>query len=996
MAKAAATTRPDGRFTLRGLPDGYGAYFKVRADGRGEAWYDGPADGELVVTHARPGRVTITPRGADPAALKGVNWSLSAAAGGRPESGVRPRRDRHGTFDGTTAATASDVVPGRYQLTFSNTVKSPVAPAAVPPFDVEPGKTTEVAVTLGPAAWVTGKVTDARGKGVPGVPFTVFHRTAEGTHPRWLGQVETAADGTYAAHGPPGWFSLNVGKLPDGFAPPPAGRNRGPVGPTRVEPGRPVTLPDVVLPDGVNFVAKVVRADGTPAAGAEVELPFTDHVRGVKQTVGEDGILTVKNLHRDDSISPRIRAGKAVHVPRLYRLAEADKPVTIELSEATAAAVRGRVADAAGAPVPRAKMQLWHVVAGFGRDASTWSSSVSATATTDKDGRYEFPGLWPGDQYEVKVTAEGFDDAGSGWQKTEPGKVREVPLTLTRANLAVAGVVVDTAGGPVAGAVVHSADGLTVLRTRSADDGSFSLTGFYDAAGFVCADKPGFRPAAVPVHPGERKPVRVVLRRADEPVPAVAAPKDHAAAERAFTRHLLTLVYRSHPQFGYGGNAVAGMALIDPAQARAWVAEERKRSGGKTDWTGLVERAGRGKALEALAAEDVEEAVAALQKVGGEYGFWDTIGLARRLLPTDPAKAARLAEEAAVKARQLDLPRRTWSLAEVGEVAARAGNPAGGRKLIEEAAALAEKLPAGGRDRDTLARGMTAARLAPFDWPRAKAMLDALKDPSEYNRFLAATCSQLAATDLPKAKKLFDEFKPDGTSYPHDARLQVAYRIAAKDPAGAEAIVASVSDASRRFQGYVRLAVLFAPKDRPRAVGLIDRAVAMLGPDADEFRRHSGGAAGYGVLAAVRGHEIGHPDVPGLVARALAARPAGRDGWGSGDRRPRLLVNVAAGLALVDPAVGRQVLAGVAPPDKYAEFAAGKGRDWLFALALCDPERAAKLADALIDRAKAGRTPGNALSHTGLIELISILTAEDRYEALSSYGELPREIREED
>jgi hypothetical protein len=55
-----------------------------------------------------------------------------------------------------------------------------------------------------------------------------------------------------------------------------------------------------------------------------------------------------------------------------------------------------------------------------------------------------------------------------------------------------------------------------------------------------------------------------------------------------------------------------------------------------------------------------------------------------------------------------------------------------------------------------------------------------------------------------------------------------------------------------------------------------------------------------------------------------------------------------------------------------------------------------KLADKLIERAKNTRGGRNGLSETGLVELGSILTADDRLTMLRVYGSLPREIDDHD
>ena len=84
-------------------------------------------------------------------------------------------------------------------------------------------------------------------------------------------------------------------------------------------------------------------------------------------------------------------------------------------------------------------------------------------------------------------------------------------------------------------------------------------------------------------------------------------------------------------------------------------------------------------------------------------------------------------------------------------------------------------------------------------------------------------------------------------------------------------------------------------------------------------------------------------------------------------------------------------------PEQMREVAERCGlRDWLFALALADPESAKKLADRLCERAKTNRTGRNSLSGAGLVEMASILVAKDRYVELAIWGHLIRPMERDD
>lgn len=363
----------------------------------------------------------------------------------------------------------------------------------------------------------------------------------------------------------------------------------------------------------------------------------------------------------------------------------------------------------------------------------------------------------------------------------------------------------------------------------------------------------------------------------------------------------------------------------------------------------------------------------------------------QQLLPGDKPRALRVLEEAVIKARAMPLPSRVSSLAVVGEWIAFAGNPAGAKKVTEEAMTLAEKLPADGHDHNTLAVGMTAARMAPYDWPRAKAVLDSVKDGHERNRYLAATAAQLASTDLPKAKEVLTRFEPKNFGYAQQGTVRVATRIARTNPDEAVRIVDGISDLSYRIRGYCQVARGLATVDKPRAIALIDSAMKLIADKPDNYGMWDpNGSCGSALYIALSGQRIGHPDVAGLTARALTFR-TGTHPYLSAVDRKQTQVKLAAGFALLDPAVGRQLLAGIAPPDEFAKMAVSEIREWMFALAMSDPERAIEVIDMRV-----AMQSTNPSWHNGLNELSITLLAQDRQAQLTAWCELMRDIDDTD
>ncbi len=969
-SRLAVRTDADGRFTLTGLPVGHRLQFELQAGELGTMKYSSHDVGDINVTHRKLGGAKLVVQDADPAMVKGLYWNIRADDIEKivPKTGVHPLRHDGGQHPGTAEHVIPNLVPGRYTLTLSSNAAIPYLTPTVAPFEVKAGENTTVTLAFKPTAKISGTITDPAGKGLPGVSVSVSVQAEKETRSLWLGEVTTIADGTFTAYGPAGWYSYHISP-PDGFVAPAVKIGNALVESVQIAVGKNHTFPPIKLVASASFVAKVVDADGKPVGDTKVALPFTRHMTsGRQEEVTEaNGTLRVKNLHPDDSINPRVRVGKAVNVPQVYRLADQDQPVTIKISEANATTIAGRVADSEGVAVPGGTVKLQHNIQGYAQYSSYSTVSQLETTTTNAEGRFRFTGLWSVDRYQVIVNADGYADGDVPHVFVTAGQTTTLPdIKLLGTKLSVAGVVLDTAGKPVAGAKVFAVDGIKPMEMTSAADGTFTLTGFYDAPGFLFAEATDFRLIAVPVQPKDKSPVRVVLRRTSEAPTPITISKEHTEADRRLTRHVLESLDKNNKAQGSGASAVERRATVD------------------------------NKTLLATATEDVDEAISVLTKLSPEAGYPQALQLANQLLPVDKAKALRVLEEATVKARAIPIPRRVGALTTVGEMVIKAGNPASGRKLIEEAKALSEKLPADGRDQNSLAIGSAAVSLALNDWPRAKATIESLKDASERDRYFGAVAVRFATTDLPKAKEVLKLMGPSGFFYLEESTVRMALRLARTNPDEAVRLVDQIAAPAFRVHGYVQVARELVTVDKPLAIALIDKAMKLVQTKPAELDSWAGvgGVSGFALYVALSGKRIGHPDVAGLTARALSLRTNGERHSGA-DELKQLRVKLACGYALLDPAIGKQLLAGVATPDEYLKRAVTERRDWLFALALCDPERASVLVDKRMawQNSDSNRS-GRALD--GMNELSRILTANDRLAEIFNWQVLVTDVRDSD
>jgi hypothetical protein len=694
-------------------------------------------------------------------------------------------------------------------------------------------------------------------------------------------------------------------------------------------------------------------------------------------------------LGPDAVVAPRVRKGDAVNVPDPVEVAKQTEPVTIALSEKNACRVRGRVTDDAGRPLAGTRVAVTWYFQGLGPEAPYSTSRAIEVLTTDADGRFTSGALWPRDRYQAVVSHEQFGKAESNQVPGEAGQLHDLgTVRLVATGKAVRGKVVGTDGKPLAGITLSQrGDGPVPTTAKTGPDGSFTLAGFFDRPGFVLIRSEGYRATAVAARPGG-EPVTITLRKADEPPAPVPSMEEHEAALAKFTRSLMEKLWADREQMGgFERNVFRDMCRFDPATARRWRDEEKKRTNGKVDLTRFLDEAEPEHNLLAMARTDLDEALARLaNKDRRDVGR--VIDLAERLLVEDKAKALRAAEEAAVRARALEPVDRPWPLARAGDVAIRAGNTAGGKKLVAEAVDLANKLPTD--DRSRYYRGLVAAAVVVHDEPAAFKLIERFGDPDTYNRALAGMVARLADADPKRAEALFGKFRPGLGFAASEARLALGFKLAAAVPDRAEAVINGTPEVSYRLLGLARLATLVAAKDRPRAWKLIDRAMDGIDGNPEALRSWSnfGGAPAIAALVAVRAGQVGHPDTSGLVARALALRTS----YGHESRKERddQTISLATVLAFVDPATARVLLGSIAPAAEFAKRAVHETRDWLFAAALADPEHAGVVVDAIWSAAKERRGSGSATSNTGLIELVSVLTQPgDRISALARYGNIP-------
>lgn len=987
------TTRTDalGRFTLPPLPSNQRVLIDARAQGRGQVRFAvaATATGDVQLTFPKLVPMTVKVEGVESAMLKGSSLTIME----QPRSlSDEPSRRSSAVFastkvplDGRSETIVPALIPGLYRLSPMLDPQTPMVIDREIPFAVKAEGRNVVTVKVCPAVTVTGKIVTEDGRGVAGVEVRgISQNSANGGRDTFI--TVSNALGEFTVHGDPGWYQLNyLDQIPKDLAKPitaPA-RSLGP--PVRAELNQPGVIAPVVLVRAREFRARVVDAAGRPVTGALVRLPMFDPLPLRPQRVTDaDGLVVVQGLSPELVLSPRVKLGNAVNRPTLLPVKDLDptKPVmaTITIAPENAAVLEGRVVDSLAKPVAGAKVELYERIEGFGPFTPRASQQgTTDVALTDQAGRFRFVGLHDGDSYRPLITAADASPAGNfEFQKAVAGQVMTVPdQVVLVSQRTLSGLVVDTGGRPVPDVQVLSVDGTAPALTQTGVDGRFTLEGLYSTPGFLFAEKPGFQRVSEPFGGEAGGDVRIVLPRADEPPRPLSVPDEVVAARRELAKHIVTRIHQRQLTNGGGMEAVQLMAKWDPALARGWADEEFKRSNGQVDWRPLVAAEERHRTLMGTAMKDVAAALKSLEGVTGTSGFLEVLDLGERLLASDAGRAARVAEEAVVRARGLESPRRITALAMAGDLLARAGDVAAGRKLIEEAATLAEALPPGNSWDQVGAWGVVAVRLAAFDEPRARALLGRLTEPSTFNHFLASVCSRVAAVDAPRAIQLLNECRVDEQREVQKARVLVALQIARKDLGQALRLLDTAAWDETRFLAYVQIASALAPVDRGRASELFGRAFDLVSAERSSTSRRLTQAAEYATLAVLHAQRAGMPDVAEMIARALQSRPPERQDF-SLDHP----IAMAAGLSLVDVATARRVLATIAP---FGPFEPGKSRvgfTWLCASALCDPASARALCDAWLDQAQPGRLIGGVnvnVETSAMLRIARLLGAADPF-----------------
>jgi hypothetical protein len=868
----------------------------------------------------------------------------------------------------------------------------------------KPFKPLEIALRRLPV--VKGRVIDeTSGWGIAGVELTAFN--LQGNSLQYGRHTTTDASGNFVIAVQPGEMMIH-----------PHGPPKSHLGMyqelcPRMDVKQDQIWPDLRLARATGIEGLVVDPAGKPVAEAEIRLtvPAVVGFRGndLPRFSSADGSYRLDQLDPTDKIPLRARTADAsTEGPVVFRPSDLKPPGKLNLvvDPKLAARLTGRVVDQRGKPVPNAPVSIWwnqlyystKVNKGIG------TGSILDQVKTGPDGKFLTQALWPGDRYHVTVDFKPYAKSETPQVPLSAGEVHDIgTIALVESAAVLAGMVVDSDGKPIANAeVFNRGDGPQPVSTRTGPDGRFRLEGLFSGSKFAFARRDGFRYGrlADALKIAQRKYLFVrkdgyrfgglavdgepqdltirLFKLGENPPPGKPDGPASVEEQQAFAKGVVERLWKSlqndrNPDQNMF--IVELMAAIDPEQALAWSAERNHR----WDQAILEKRAER------LAATDAAAAARLVLDQANRMNMYYLQGFAERCLESDPDGAALLAEEAAKKAQGSDGADRASALARAGSVLYHAGRRDPGRKLIEEAADLADKLPKD--EQAAFARGVAAKAIAPLDSKLALALIEPIKERNERDRYTGFLIDALGASNPDQALALVETIDSNN-SLQQTLKTGIAFAIAPSQPDRAVRLIEEMKGYSpEKFQAeaFGWLATAIAPKDKARAFALVERALALPidKPEAFGSWTYFGGGLGSAAGIALNARKIGDPEMASVMLQVMAARPDGRHGFNDPAMQAQCMTIAAPLVALLDPAAAATVLgqiearSGLSPID----LANVAGEWWLAAWALADLKHAEGIADAQLEALKTSKNPQQILR--GFRKMIEVLiTPPDRREEM--------------
>ncbi len=623
----------------------------------------------------------------------------------------------------------------------------------------------------------------------------------------------------------------------------------------------------------------------------------------------------------------------------------------------------GRFAGRVLGPDPgRARgIRIEVTTSGNGPGRGRFDPEGHAEAVIDELGRFEIPAVAVG---QVRLTLHPRDgqperDLPTAGVVIEAGKSCDVLIPLPGANhlRTVSGRVLNRHGRPVAGAVVmQSGDGPRRTRATTDDQGRFRIDGVDDRPAFLFVRKAGCRFHGQPIEEGPG-PFTMILSRTDEKVEAMPtrpSPLPHRE-ELALARKLIGAYADRVLKEGSADDKLQVSDALGRLEPERALAEAEKGTFPDPMYNDVF----RARAIQGMAHDDPEAAAEIAETCRTPYvRAFSYLTIVETIDPSPRNRPRRLGllDQALLHARGVkEADKRLPLLGRIADLLLELGEIDRATPLLREGEKLAREMPnaafAG------FARGAFAEELAQIDLDAALALVKPLSDPSDRDRHHANIAHELAAKDPAAAERILATVRE--AWWHDDGAIRVCYRMAPVDLDRARRIADSIRHTLKKpyALGMMAQALAGSAKTRPVATKLLaaafDEMEKTVDTGTDAFNNMESAPVTAASLLPVA-EMIDPALVPEYLWRSLSFRRP-TPGPESESWQAEFLDGAAAGLAMriarYDPATAGMLLEPVARRMAADPNGLGAtiGRQIIIAQALVNPQRAAALLDQLPD-----------------------------------------------
>jgi len=348
----------------------------------------------------------------------------------------------------------------------------------------------------------------------------------------------------------------------------------------------PVSAPDIKLSPAASIDIQVVDEQGRPIRDAEIHTVTPHGAGGLSGhqifSADQDGRAKLEGVDPEDTLPIRVRTKDgASHAAVVVEPREVKQPVQIAASARHAFRPSGTVLDGSGRVIPNAVVALqWHCSLTSRKSSYSGLGISLATYHADAEGNFDIGPFWPGDQYQLTISADGHESRQTSSVSGVAGKTHDFgSIVLRGVQGFVRGQVVDSEGRPVADArVFNSGDAPARLETRSDPQGRFRLEGLRTGRVAIIAEESGRLFAGVRTETG-KEDLLIQLSADGGPQGRVANPSDKRQSSekerQALARWMLERLHSvpAAQRADINFLIIRYMARLDPDTALHWLDE---------------------------------------------------------------------------------------------------------------------------------------------------------------------------------------------------------------------------------------------------------------------------------------------------------------------------------------------------------------------------------------------------------------------------------------